>query len=255
MSNFSLNIPELQNYGLSVDYRSNYAGGFGWRGDRALEDVAYLVVHHTVSTPTGNADSDIARIAREHITNRGWGGIGYNIVITSEELNGMAKVAYVGDIGSIRAHTPNEKGSYGLQARYGNYYLLGISIVGDFSEAEPTPAQLRSLHRVCYNLIFDDTRLSQLTDWNSLKNHKDFDYTSCAGVFENYKNKIITPPTMVTETAFQKDLREAKAWQNLIKQKYNMELMSKVDSSTLTREQLLVILHRYTKYLQKSTAV
>jgi hypothetical protein len=255
MSNYSLNIPELQSKGLLIDYRDRYAGGFGWRGDRPLNEVRFVAIHHTVSTPTGKADDDVARIAREHITNRGWGGIGYNIVVTSEEQDGFAKVAYVGDVGSIRAHTPNEKGSFGLPARFGNYYIMGISVVGNFTNTQPTDAQLRSLHRVCYNLIFDDSRFNELVDWNSLKNHKDFDFTSCAGNFDSYKNKIITPPTMTTETAFQKELREAKTWQNLMKRKYNIELMSKVDNSTLTREHLLVILHRYTSYLQRSTAV
>ena len=167
----------------------------------------------------------------------------------------MAKVAYVGDIGSIRAHTPNEKGSFGLPARYGNYYLLGIAIVGNFTNSNPTPAQLRSLHRVCHFLIFNDTRFSGLTNWDNLKTHKDFDFTSCAGNFDSYRQQIMVPPTQPKETAFEKDLREAKAWQNLIKRKYNIELMSKVDNSTLTREHLLVILHRYTTYVQRSTAV
>ncbi len=255
MSNTNVQFANLSSKNCWLDFRNAYSGGFGWRGDRPIDQIKYLVIHHTASTPTGNADSDIARIAREHIENRGWGGIGYNIVVTSEETNGYAKVAYTGDAGSIRAHTPNERGAFGIPKNYGNYYLMGISIVGNFVDTNPTDAQLRSIHEICYGLIFTDSRFKLLDSWDSVKNHKDFDYTSCAGNFENYKEKIQNPPANSQPMTFAEELKEAIVWRNLIREKYGIDLMTKVDASNVTRQELLVFLKRFTAYLQKSPNV
>ncbi|MCA9385046.1 N-acetylmuramoyl-L-alanine amidase [Candidatus Dojkabacteria bacterium] len=257
MSNVSLRFTELEKYGVWKDYRNNYPGGFGWRGDRALSNVEHLVIHHSVTTKTRNADNDIAKIAAEHIDVRKWGGIGYNIVITSEERNGYAVVGYVGDMGSIRAHTPNLKGVFGIPARQGNVYLAGICIVGDFRDQTPSEAQLRSVHRVCHDLIYADGRFPKLKSWDNLRMHKDFDATACPGDFAAYRQLIIDPPKpeVASLSEYESVLKAAKDWNEAVGAKYGEKILGRVDDSNLSRNDLLIALYRYTQYLRRSPVV
>lgn len=254
MSKIELNFPELKINNVWKDYRDKYQGGYGWRGDRSLDKVKYIAIHHTAGIKTRNADKDIAIIASKHINERKWGGLGYNIVITSEEINGFAKVAYVGDAGSIRTHTPNMKGSLDIPARQGNVYLLSICIVGNFIDQIPSDAQLRSTHRVCSDLIFKDKRFSSLKDWNNLEEHKTFDVTDCPGDFGAFKDKIINPPKIKepTTSEYEKLLIDAKKWNDLVGQKYGDQIMDRVDDTQISRNDLLITLYKYTQYLRKS---
>lgn len=206
MSNTPYYVPELKRAGAWLDWRGDYKGGFnfvGRPGPRPLSAIRYPVIHHTVTQQLQNARKEVDLVAYIHLEKNGWGGIGYNFIVTSEEVdyNGTkyAKVAYVGDIAQVRAHTPNFKGSFGIPARQGNYYLLGIAIIGAFHQsARPTEAQLNSAHLLLEELLFKDSKtfLTGLADasWNGMKEHKDFDSTACAGHFEDYKKDIINPP-------------------------------------------------------------
>lgn len=130
-----------------------------------------------------------------------WGsgaGIGYNFIISSEEVNGYAKVMMIGDIASIRAHTPNLKGAYGVKARYGNTYIIGISMIGMLHKYMPTDAQLRSAHELTKELIYNENvRLPKLKNWDDLRCHKDFDSTACPGMWDKYRHLITNPPKLV----------------------------------------------------------
>lgn len=257
MSNIEFTVPELTSIGAWVDYRKTFQGGFGWRGDRSLDSVKHLVIHHTVSSATNDAFTDVSKVAREHIENRKWGGIGYNIIVTSEEVNGYAKAAYIGDLASIRAHTPNSKGALGLEKNKGNVYLLAVAIVGKFSNSKPSDAQLRTVHEICNELIYQDGRFKQLKNWDNLKAHRDFDSTNCPGDFDKYRNLIINPPKLNTSKpgSYEYVLNEAIKWNAAVENKYGIEIMKQVDKSQVTREELLIMLHRYTEYLRKSPYV
>lgn len=197
MSNISFYVPELKNKGAWVDMRG-LKGGHGWRSNIPLSYYKHVAIHHSVTNPQKNLNKEVEYIHYLHVSGRGWGGIGYNFIIGSEEKNGYAKVAYTGDLGSVRAHTPNMKGSYGITKGYGNMYIIGICIVGRFdgNHGHPTKAQLRSAHELVKELIFDeDNRMPNLANsWNTMKTHKYFDWTACAGDFEGYKGKIKNPP-------------------------------------------------------------
>lgn len=194
MSNTAFNVPVLLNNGAWIDLRGRHKGGYGWRGDRALSNIKRVILHHTVTDRRGNALADIDYLKKLHIDVNGWGGIGYHIVITSEEVNGFAKVAYVGDIGSIRAHAVNSKGAYGITKNQGNVYSVGISIIGQLQLYDPTEAQLRSLYEVCKELIFNENgRLTGLPDdySRSIGWHRDMDSTVCPVKVDLLWNRIV----------------------------------------------------------------
>lgn len=196
MSRFEFYVPKLVDAGAWKDYRNQFSGGFGWRNNVAGSAYRYISIHHTVTNPQNNLYNEVSLIHRYHTQNNGWGGIGYNFIIGTEITNGYAKVAYVGDLGSIRAHTPNYKGALGIPAKHGNVHLIGIAFIGRFDAGRgiPSQAQLRSAHELVKELIFaENHRLPNLKDdWNhTLRTHKEFDSTACAGDFHLYKSKII----------------------------------------------------------------
>lgn len=196
MSNVPFYVPKLKEKGAWLDYRGTFKGGYGWRHNINLAGIKYPVAHHSVTTPTRNAMRDVQTLFNIHVGGNGWGGIGYNFVITSEEVNGFAKVAYVGDLGSARAHTPNTKGVLGIPAGYGNNHLIGICFIGSFHTGKlPTVAQLRSAHYLFNELIAkENARLPGIADsWGSIRGHKEFDWTACpSNQLDTLKTKIRT---------------------------------------------------------------
>jgi polyhydroxyalkanoate synthesis regulator phasin len=191
-------VPKLKEVGAWFELRDDSKGAKDWRGYRSLSGIVAVAGHHTVTHPTGNAEQEVATIWQIH-KQRGFGGIGYNAIITSEEVNGYAKVYLIGDIGSIRAHTPNSKGFRGWRAQYGNYYLLGFSFIGMNHLVEPTDAQYRSAHELVKEFIYNENvRLPNLKTWNDLVIHWDCDATACWGSKVD-KNKIINPPKLNLE--------------------------------------------------------
>lgn len=198
MSNIAFYTPRLKDNGAWLDYRSQYPGGYGWRYDRALTKIKYAANHHSVTQPSGNAKKDVDQLWAIHKGN-GWGGIGYNFVITSEEITGKdglryAKVAYVGDIGSVRAHTPNTKGAGGLKAGYGNEDIVAACMIGMLHQKNPTDAQIRSAYWLYRELITQEkSRMPNLYgSLNAkLQAHQTFDPTACPGNWAWQKDKIV----------------------------------------------------------------
>jgi hypothetical protein len=201
MANTKFYVPVLKKLGVWVDYRAKFPGGFGWNwyagaANRPLSQVKYIIAHHTVTKPSGNAKKDVTTISSIHKV-RGFGGIGYHFIITSEEKNGYAIVAYVGDIGSARAHFQNRKGALGIRANCGNLYTLGISFIGDFRNQKPTAAQLRSYHELVKELIYgEDARLPKLKDYSCVHPHWDGDPTACPVRWRDIKSAHKNPPPL-----------------------------------------------------------
>jgi len=192
-------VPKLKDAGAWVENRVAGNGGADWRGYRNLKTVSKIAIHHTVTNPLKNLSKEMSVVWNIHKNNR-WGGIGYNFLIGTEESKGYAKVAMIGDIASIRAHTPNNKGTGGIKAQYGNYYIIGISLVGLLHLNMPTNAQLRSAHELCKELIYsENTRLPALKSWNDVWSHKNFDATACSGMWDKQKPLIIKPPNAKSE--------------------------------------------------------
>jgi N-acetylmuramoyl-L-alanine amidase-like protein len=111
-----------------------------------------LFVHHTVTAPEG-PDPDPAATVRAiytyHVQGNGWDDIGYNFLIDS------AGRIYEGRW--ARSYTPDEiptgedlsgQGVQGAHVAGHNAGSVGVSLIGDFSGAEPTSAAMDSLYRM-----------------------------------------------------------------------------------------------------------
>lgn len=201
MANTSFTVPVLREKDAFIDARGWDSGGYGWYGDTPLANIRAVAIHHSVTPDRGNGEQEVREIIRMHRNGRGWGGVGYNIIVTSEEVadGEFTKAFYVGDLGSIRAHTPNRKGAHGIPAMLGNQHILSILVIGSFHDGRgiPSGAKLRTTNAIASELIFnEDRRLPNLfNDWNrSLFGHKDFDYTACPGDFHLFRDQIINPP-------------------------------------------------------------
>lgn len=184
MADTSFYVPRLVKEGAWLDWRNRHTGGYEMYGVRDLSGVRYVANHHSVTQPTGNAARDVDTLANIHINGNGWAGIGYNIIVTSEVVNGFAKAAYVGDLATIRAHTPNTKGAFGLTAGYGNQYIIAVCVIGMNHQVMPTVEQLRTLKLINQELLwFEDERLPNLWNtWDDVQPHKVFDWTQCNGL-------------------------------------------------------------------------
>ncbi len=145
-----------------VDYRIPIWGdSYNWSWNRKLNEVKYLVIHHTV-TPHGATPDDIALLHKV----RGWGGVGYHFIITKD-----GTVYYVGDIGTARANVKDM-----------NEQVIGIALIGDFTKHLPSDKQIISAHKLCQFLIENYPALENITGWDKmLVGHKDLLATACPG--------------------------------------------------------------------------
>jgi hypothetical protein len=176
-------VPRLVKEGAWLDLRDRWQGGREMYGTRSLENIRFFAPHHSVTNPTGNALKDVDTLANIHINGNGWAGIGYNFVVTSEVVNGFAVVAYVGDIATIRAHTPNTKGSLGMAAGLGNHYIVAACTIGQNHINMPSEAQLRSMKLLAQEFLwFEDERMPNLWNtWDDMQEHYVWDWTQCNG--------------------------------------------------------------------------
>lgn len=163
MAKTDLSITSLGN--KFVDLRDSISGdsyNFSWV--RPLSQVNYLAIHHTNGPDTQTPDE----IARLHINNNGWGGIGYHFLIAKD-----GTVFYVGDISTARANVANL-----------NEQVLGICVIGNFTQGHsPTNEQLDSTHKLCDFFINHYPDLSNVNSWDKVRGHKELpgQSTSCPG--------------------------------------------------------------------------
>lgn len=175
MSAFHFTVPTLGN--KFIDYRQQILGNsFTWSWQRPLSQVKYLCIHHSAGPDTQGPDD----IARYHVHNRGWGGVGYHFIITP---NGNCY--YVGDLTTARAHVRNY-----------NHSALGICLIGTFMNGcQPTPPQINSAHHLCSRLLFHTPALPGINGWDDIVGHKQLAATACPGeTWSQYRSKIIAGP-------------------------------------------------------------
>lgn len=166
MANTPLVIPQLDN--RFIDDRDRVWGdSYDWSFNRNLTQVKYLVIHHSVTSPYIKNSNDIIQrkkswqeqvdeIASLHRI-RGWAGIGYHFVITSDGI-----IAYVGDLGTGRANVLNHNDS-----------VIGICLIGDFTKHLPTDIQINSAHDLCDFFLFHYPQLPNVNGWEDVIGHKD----------------------------------------------------------------------------------
>lgn len=103
---------------------------------RDLNLIKWIVVHHS-ATASGNVEA----FRREHIK-RGYEDVAYNYII----CNGRG-----GPDGEVQPGRPLEK--VGAHAYGANRVSVGICLVGNFMETQPTARQWESLISLCRSLM------------------------------------------------------------------------------------------------------
>ena len=123
---------------------------------RRLEDITHIAVHHSGVDPS----VPVERIARYHVENLDWPGIGYHFEIASD--------------GTI--HQTNKLTTVSYHASEANAYAIGVCFAGDFTSTIPTEAQLRSGgHLIAWLLQKLNLPLDRV------QGHKYFVNTRCPG--------------------------------------------------------------------------
>ncbi|MBI4577427.1 MAG: N-acetylmuramoyl-L-alanine amidase [Planctomycetes bacterium] len=95
----------------------------------------YVVLHHSAT-----ASGDAATFDRWH-REKGWGGLGYHFVI------GNGQGAGDGELEVGYRWRGQLRGAHAKADRF-NEYGIGICLVGNFQETDPTPAQLATTRRL-----------------------------------------------------------------------------------------------------------
>lgn len=123
---------------------------------RTLAQVQQIVIHHTATDPSVGVEV----IARKHVDELGWPGIGYHFVI---------------DAGG-QIYQTNNLTTVSFHARQANPTTVGVTFSGNFDEAVPTEAQLESGGQLCAYLLRELSLPLQ-----NVRGHKDFVSTDCPG--------------------------------------------------------------------------
>jgi len=122
--------------GLTINPRSSWGADLEPKGPLGVEDVKFLIVHHSASH-NGHTGADVPRILRGwfefHTGSRGWNDIAYNFVIDSEG-------------GIWEARQGSLDGPVAGDATGGNQgFTQLVCLIGDTNTAAPTAAALQSL--------------------------------------------------------------------------------------------------------------
>lgn len=90
---------------------------------RRMDQIKMIIVHHFAW------DTSIERVAKMHVEENGWPGIGYHIVI-----NDKAGINLCNSLDTVSYHCGGH-----------NTRSVGIALAGDFSHSLPTPYMLAQL--------------------------------------------------------------------------------------------------------------
>ncbi len=134
-----------------------------------LREWKYIVLHHT-ATETGDVQSiDAAHKLRKDADGNPWRGIGYHFLIGNG--HGMKD----GEVTSTFRWLDQSDGAHAGNSQY-NSQGIGICLVGNFEDAPPTPAQLKSLRELMVTLRAD-CRIG----YDGIVRHTDIKQTACPG--------------------------------------------------------------------------
>ncbi len=125
---------------------------------RARETIKSLVVHHSVVPPS----VDARLIARYHVEQKGWPGIGYHFFITPE--------------GHIQQTQPLEIISYHA-GELGNQEGVAICLSGNFTDQPPPEAQINATAQLLAWLLS-----SLHLPLEAIRGHCDYRNTQCPGL-------------------------------------------------------------------------
>ncbi len=137
-----------------------------------MREINKIIVHHTGSEKLGGFDNPIL-IKLRHKYLRGFDDIGYHYIIGNGVLTKDGKVYEGRDIEKIGAHALGY-----------NDNSIGIALIGNFEESEPSERQWQSLVK----LISRNCRIFQIPvrwDHSSIYGHNELERseTKCPGKF------------------------------------------------------------------------
>ncbi len=112
-----------------------------WEPESPPREWKYVVIHHTAADAGDVESIDRVHRQRKDASGNNWLGIGYHFVIGNG--NGM------GD-GEIEPTFRWKKQMHGAHAGVNEYNQrgIGIALIGNFEEHDPTPAQIQALQRL-----------------------------------------------------------------------------------------------------------
>lgn len=127
---------------------------------RALSQVRQVIIHHTAG-PVSQTPQDIARYhtGANHICDAGCPGIAYHFMIDRQ-----ARVYQVNDLETISYHVSGQ-----------NTVSVGICLIGNYDELEPTAQQLTAVVQLIRKL---NRQLGKQLD---IAGHRDYANKSCPG--------------------------------------------------------------------------
>jgi hypothetical protein len=148
------------------------------------DDVTAITIHHTVS---GSSLADITAIAGYHVNTKGWAGIAYHYCITAD-----GQIYQTNRLVTKSAHSGGN-----------NHYAIGIAILGDFTNKQPSALQLASCEMLVDYLIGE--RLKKV---NHIWGHRDMPTapdagTQCPGnTYLDWIGPIANKPLPLPSTKF-----------------------------------------------------
>ncbi|WP_175487543.1 peptidoglycan recognition protein family protein [Alteribacillus persepolensis] len=119
----------------------------GWQPKNSKNDKTDIAIHHSL-TKEGDAHS----FSRHHVFTNGWPEIAYHFVILKD-----GTIQYCHDLSVISYHVGNS-----------NNIAVGICLVGDFREEEPTKEQKRSLKEL------HDCLMKDMPSYKRTRGHNEF---------------------------------------------------------------------------------
>ena len=138
------------------------------------ESIKKIVIHHTATTKDlDDPKKAIRDIYIWHTKSKGWGDIGYNYIIDQQGN------IYEGRFGGEMV--------VGAHAGRGNHGSIGIAILGNYQDEEPSEAVLTSLTALIkakaeqYSIDTEGASLFRGETYPNVMGHRDIMSTSCPG--------------------------------------------------------------------------
>jgi hypothetical protein len=138
------------------------------------EKVSKIIVHHTATT--NNLD-DPMRAIRDiyywHTISKGWGDIGYNYIIDQQ--------------GNIYEGRAGGESVVGAHAGKGNHGSIGIAVLGNYQDGEPSEAVTKSLTALIkekaalHNIDTEGSSVFRGVNYPNVMGHRDVMTTACPG--------------------------------------------------------------------------
>ncbi|MGQ4270490.1 peptidoglycan recognition protein family protein [Nocardiopsis changdeensis] len=188
---------------LRLRTRAGWGADESWRFDGEGNDlwpavfhpVQAITVHHTAMATTGDHSADVRAVYYLHAVEQAWGDIGYHLLIDPE--GGVYEGRHSGEDGvpvfsglPLPGRARSVTAGHAFGVNHGN---IGVCLLGDFTDALPTPAAQDSLVRVLRLLCavtgvdpraridYTNPATGAVTPGPALGRHRDWLSTECPG--------------------------------------------------------------------------